>query len=72
MVLPTVIKLPQKLQTKGVSRTTNYTQEQRGESCKPFQLGERAVGYFEHEAQAELAALAAGYNSSQIESPPIT
>lgn len=61
-----VIKRKEKLLIKGVSKTTNWNQEQRGESCKPFSLGDRAVGYFEHEVLAELAALGAGYNSEQI------
>ncbi|AEP29726.1 helix-turn-helix transcriptional regulator [Brumicola nitratireducens] len=61
-----VIRRPETLSLIGCSKTTlHYLQKQRL-FVKPINIGQRAVGYLEHEVQAIIAARAANQSDSEI------
>jgi prophage regulatory protein len=46
-----ILRLPEVLQTTGLSRSTVYLRVSEGTFPKPISLGGRAVGWLEHEVQ---------------------
>jgi len=46
-----ILRLPDVLQTTGLSRSTVYLRVSEGTFPKPISLGGRAVGWLEHEVQ---------------------
>jgi predicted DNA-binding transcriptional regulator AlpA len=61
-----IIRRNEKLEILGLSKTTNYEKEKRGESCKAFKISERNAGYIEQHVLAEAAALSCGYNAEKM------
>ena len=56
---------PAVLQRIGLSRSTLHSRIQQGLWCPPISLGSRAVGFLEHETEAQIAALINGYSPEQ-------
>lgn len=61
-----IIRRPEFLSTTGLSKTTGQTRINEGLMPPPISLGERAVGFLEHEVQAVLSAMAAGKSKADI------
>jgi prophage regulatory protein len=58
---------PELLHQTGYKKSTLYTRINEGLMPEPISLGgHRAVGWIEHETQAVLGAMCAGYSSEQI------
>ena len=55
------------LKAYGLSRSTYYARIADGLIPAPFPLGERAVGQLEHETQAVISAMAAGFTKSELQ-----
>ena len=58
---------PEVLKRTGFSRSTLYNKINHGLFVPPISLGDRAVGWPEHETSAILQAMVAGYQKQQIE-----
>lgn len=63
---PVILRLPEVLAMRGLSRSTHYLQIQDGLFTKPVSLGFRAVGWPRHEVAALNAARIAGKNEDEI------
>lgn len=61
-----IIRLPEVLNSYPVSKSTFYLKLQDGFLPPSISLGEKAVGYIEHEYQAVLAAMVAGDSEDEI------
>ena len=59
-VILSVLRLKDVIKRTGLSRSTLYSYIDEGTFPKPFKIGERAVGWYEHEIEAWLAT-AGGY-----------
>ena len=57
---------PAVLERIGLSRSTLHNRIQKGLWCPPISLGERAVGFLEHETDELIAAYINGYSSDQL------
>ena len=57
---------PAVLERIGLSRSTLHNRIQKGLWCPPISLGERAVGFLEHETDELIAAHINGYSSDQL------
>jgi prophage regulatory protein len=63
-----LIRRPQVLSCCGFSKSTLYNKIDNFLFCPPIPLGERAVGYVEHEVQAVLKAMVEGRTPEEIKS----
>lgn len=63
-----IIRKPEVLSITGLSRTTHQTRVNKGLMPPKISLGERAIGYLEHEIQAVLTAMVAGKSKEDIRS----
>mgnify|MGYP000598528043 CR=1 FL=1 len=61
-----VMRLPEILNSYPVSRSTFYLKLKEGLLPPSIPLGDKAVGYIEHEYQAVLIAMIAGNNKEEI------
>jgi prophage regulatory protein len=61
-----VIRKPEAICLAGLSRTSLYEQSRKGLFPKPISLGERAVGYLEHEVQTVIAARSVGKTDQEL------
>ena len=61
-----IIRKPEVLSITGLSRTTHQTRINDGLMPPPISLGERAVGFLEHEIQAVISAMAAGKSKDDL------
>ncbi|MGJ8693749.1 MAG: helix-turn-helix transcriptional regulator [Thalassotalea sp.] len=59
-------RLPEVLITLGFKKSTLYTRIKEGLMVPPISLGDRAVGYLEHEIQIVLAAICSGKSEEAI------
>jgi len=63
---PVILRLPEVLAMRGLSRSTHYLQIQDGLFTKPVSLGFRAVGWPGYEVAALNAARIAGKSDTEI------
>lgn len=61
-----IVKQPSLLEQFAFSKSTLFSQIQQGLMPKPISLGNRAVGYLQHELDAVLSARIAGQSNEQI------
>lgn len=61
-----IIRRPSTLERVGCSKTTLHSLEKRKLFVSSISIGERAVGYLEHEVQALIAARAANKSDEEI------
>lgn len=61
-----IVKQPSLLEQFAFSKSTLFTQIKKGLMPSSISLGERAVGYLQHELDAVLSAHIAGKSNSQI------
>ncbi|MBV1911963.1 MAG: AlpA family phage regulatory protein [Kangiellaceae bacterium] len=57
---------PEVLNRIGISRSNLFCKIQDGLWCPPISLGDRAVGFLQHETDTVLAAMCAGNSKSEI------
>ncbi len=62
----TVLRLPEVLRQRGISRSTHYTDIQRGLYTRAVAISTRAVGWPEYEVEALFAARIAGKSPNEI------
>lgn len=55
------------LKQTGLSNSTFYKRISDGHFVPPVNLGERAVGWLEHEVNQVLAAIAAGHSADELQ-----
>ncbi|MDD2658192.1 MAG: AlpA family transcriptional regulator [Methylococcales bacterium] len=60
----TIIRLPQAIQKTGLSRSTIYALEGRGEFPQKIKLSTRSMGFLEKEVDDWIAAKAASRNEA--------
>ncbi|MBT0585112.1 helix-turn-helix transcriptional regulator [Alteromonas oceanisediminis] len=63
-----VIRRPETLALTGCSKTTLHCLQKKGLFVSPIPIGERAVGYLEHEVLVIIAARSARKSDSEIKS----
>ena len=61
-----ILRLPEVLRLRGRSRSTHYQDVQRGLFTHPVAIGDRAVGWPEHEVTALNAARIAGKGDAEV------
>lgn len=61
-----IVKQPSLLKQFAFSKSTLFSQIKQGLMPKAIPLGERSVGYLQHELNAVLSARIAGQSSQQI------
>lgn len=61
-----IVKQPSLLKQFAFSKSTLFTQINQGLMPKPISLGNRAVGYLQHELDAVLSARIAGQSNEEI------
>ena len=61
-----IVKQPSLLEQFAFSKSTLFSQIKQGLMPKPIPLGDRAVGYLQHELDAVLSARIAGQSNDQI------
>lgn len=59
-------RLPEVLDTLGFKKSTLYTRIKEGLMVPPISLGDRAVGYLDHEIQIVLSAICSGKSEEAI------
>ena len=57
---------PEVLERIGLSKSTLFNRIKLGTFPPPISLGCRAVGWLEHEVDATLSLMSAGYNENQL------
>jgi prophage regulatory protein len=62
-----IIKLSEVITLTKLSKTSIYERVKGGLIAPPFSLGGRSAGYYEHEIQGVLSAMAAGYSNKKIQ-----
>ena len=62
-----ILRLPEVMARTGLSRSTIYVRISKGLWPKPISLGERAVGWPDHEVEAVNAARVAGKSNEEVE-----
>lgn len=63
-----ILRKPEVLNSFGISDSTLYARINEGVIAPPIPLGDRAVGFLEHEAQAVLSSMVAGKSKEEIKS----
>lgn len=61
-----IIKLSEVIALTKLSRTSVYERVKNGLITPPFSLGGRSAGYYEHEINGVISAMAAGYSNNEI------
>ena len=61
-----IVKQPSLLEQFAFSKSTLFSQIKQGLMPKPIPLGDRAVGYLQHELDSVLSARIAGQSNAQI------
>ena len=61
-----IVKQPSLLKQFSFSKSTLFSQIKQGLMPKPIPLGDRAVGYLQHELDAVLSARIAGKSNEKI------
>lgn len=61
-----LLRKPEVLNRLGLSRSTFYSRMADGILPKPISLGDRAVGWLEHEINTVIAHMAAGKSNNEI------
>ena len=61
-----IVKQPSLLEQFAFSKSTLFSQIKQGLMPKPIPLGDRAVGYLQHELDSVLSARIAGQSNDQI------
>jgi prophage regulatory protein len=62
-----IIKLSEVITLTKLSKTSIYERVKGGLIAPPFSLGGRSCGYYEHELQGVISAMAAGYSNKEIQ-----
>ncbi|MCC2615920.1 AlpA family phage regulatory protein [Aestuariibacter halophilus] len=63
---PTINRKPEVIKRLGISRSTFHTRLNEQLLPPPISLGDRAVGFLQHEIDAVITAMAAGQSKTEI------
>ena len=63
-----IIKLSEVIVLSKLSKTSVYERVKHQLMPPPFSMGGRSAGYYEHEVNRVIAAMAAGYSDNEIKS----